>query len=120
MSHKFIETSDPRIDGTMTDTESQIAYPGGDIYPDGEFELRAGAWRIENDGGAWQQVPRFNFDLPLQQRDDAGDDIVFVGEDGYEGYIAFVERSGINDGFSLREVIIQDDLPAVPEPWSAE
>jgi hypothetical protein len=112
---RFTETSDPRIDGTMTDNETQVFYPSGDIDPDGELWVLAGANRIENDGGAWQQVPRFNHILPWKPEPDGGDG-VYVGEGGYEGYIALVE----SEGGVLRGVIIEADLPTVPEPWSAE
>jgi len=112
---RFVETSDPRVDGTMTVTLT------GETYPGEEVDIHAEAYRIENEGGAWQEVPYFHFGLPWHIDDDGGvSQHVFVGEDGYDGYIVLTESTGIGDGSELHGYIIEGELPTAPQPWSAE
>ena len=115
---RVIETSDPRVDGTMTITLTIETYPGG------ELTVHAEAYRIENEGGAWQEVPIFHVSFPWHVEEDDGIGVVtshtFVGEEGYEGWTIVAEQTWTGNGFELHGFIFEGELPVVAEPWSAE
>jgi hypothetical protein len=114
---RVIETSDPRVDGTMTITLTIETYPGG------EPTVHAEAYRIENEGGAWQEVPVFHLLLPWGADEFAIGAVsqhVYVGEDGYEGWTVLAEHTWVGEGFDVRGYIVEGELPIAPEPWSAE
>lgn len=78
--------------------------------------------RIENEGGAWQQLPTTSITFP-------GDDVAttvgtFVGEGGYDGLIAVFEHRTVEgtdeDGWELRGYIIKGQLPTPPDPVVTE
>jgi hypothetical protein len=110
---QFEETSDPRFDGTMTATITE------DRYADSSIELQVNAYRIENDGGAWQEVP--SYALNHSTAPGATFERFFIGEGGYEGLIAAVRNTWTTGwGFELHGFIIEGHLPSIPEPWSTE
>jgi hypothetical protein len=109
------ESSDPRIDGTMTLTLTS------ETYPLEEVDVHAEAYRIENEGGVWQELSFFHAGLPWHVEDDGeATQHFFVGEDGYEGWAIVAEQTWTGDGFELHGFIIKGELPITPGPWSAE
>jgi hypothetical protein len=118
----FIETSDPRIDGTMFITVTSETYPGVD------FEVEAWRSRIENEGGAWQgplEFSRLEDGQEVEEPPEAFSEAelsIFVGEGGYEGLIVVAEGTWdvMRLGSDLHGFIIEGELPVALEPWSAE
>ena len=119
------EASDPRVEGTWMWT---ITW---DTYPDG-VEFNTGAGRIENDEGAWQQVPVQFFnrtdgrDTPSDYPMAVGETAqrVFIGEGGYQGLVAVAIQTGESSPgwpvMSLEGYILDGELPPLPEPFVAE
>lgn len=106
------EATDPRLRGTLSIAANSVDYSaaGGPL-------IYSGAFRIENEDGAWQQLPTTSITFP-------GDDITttvgtFVGEGGYDGLIAVFEHR-TEDGWHLRGYIIEGQLPPEPEPVVTE
>lgn len=122
-----VAASDPRFEGTATRTETVDVHDG--------VELAFGTWRIENAEGAWQGIPTFgpSADTVLIELGTTSDHL-FVGEGGYEGFVALLrathrpeadDSSGIviepPDGPDVRfegHILNTTDLPEAPEPWS--
>ena len=112
-----LEASDPRLEGTLTLTDTLVTYPGG-------ATVSVGAFRIENDGGAWQEFPTYWRDWDGQRQPGATWQRAFVGEDGYEGFIAVLVDTWRPDGgvpgtdIQLEGFIVEGELPQAPEPFS--
>ena len=98
-----LEMSDPRLDGDVT-VRSDF-----DVYPDGLTVLRW-AFRIENEGGAWQQQPVLTMNFPDGTYSTVT--ISLIGEGGYEGLTAVAEVPVSNDTWSLDGLIFPGDLPS--------
>jgi hypothetical protein len=104
------ESSDPRLEGELTFTLTQDAYP--------EVTVFVRAARLANEEGAWQAEPTWVIDedlvpgLTLDQ--------VYTGEGDYEGQILVADWTWTDGGFGLDGHIIESDLPTLPAPWSAE
>jgi hypothetical protein len=71
------EASDPRLDGQLTVSVSQIQYPDHPWFTTTTF-------RIFNDGGAWQGSGTMT------------EDVVLAGEGAYEGLYAWMDASDWN------------------------
>lgn len=127
--NQIMAASDPRFEGTATSTETVDVHDG--------VELTISGWRIVNDEGAWQQVPKFGVSQnSAGHRPGPMGDFVFVGEDGYDGLIALVrgisrplaevdestglviEPDGAPDFRFEGHILNTSDLPEAPEPWS--
>jgi hypothetical protein len=100
------ETSDPRFGGVVTNTWNWDDYRGGDAHT-----LWTGGWHIENDAGGWQQRPVAQLEFPDGTYSTYT--AVFDGVGDYEGLIAVVEVREAN-GFTLRGMILDGDLPPAP------
>jgi hypothetical protein len=84
-------------------------YPvNSDEYPDGPRLIRW-AWRIENDGGAWQQEPALRVRYP--DGTFSTDTIILVGEGRYEGLTAVADVPLSVDAWSLDGYVIDGPLP---------
>ena len=110
------ETTDDRFGGQVTNTWNWDQYVERDGASIGVgHSIWVGGWRIENDGGGWQERPQITFSFP-----DGTYPVVtttFDGVGGYEGLTAIVEVTedvGAS-GFYLRGVITDGPLPPVPE-----
>jgi len=115
---RFVETSDPRIDGLITSTVSRLTYPGEE---GSAFELGLDAYRIVNERGAWQELPTFTAGFPWSvDHDDYVLQRVYVGEGDYEGLSFMADETWTGNGFELHGFIFEGELPVVAEPWSAE
>jgi len=110
---RVVEASDRRLEGTMTTTLSRDTWSGQDAP-----ELTIGAYRLENEGGAWQEVPTFD----LGFIDESGHTIprVFEGEDAYAGLLLLVDDTWTGNGFEIDGHIVEAQLPVAPQPWGAE
>ena len=118
------ESSDPRFAGPLVLTVTDIRYPdlGGGIG--------VGAYRIETDEGAWQQVPTASAGWDKDaarwssgQLPPAGNIqfFTFIGEGDYEGLTAVVQETWRPGGSDARVqfdgYVFEGDLPDAPEPW---
>jgi len=107
------EASDPRLQGTtyMAANSNDYSDAGGPIVWNYAF-------RIENDGGAWQQLPTLDLDFS-----DGSEDLtlgVMVGEGDYEGLIAVFQNVTSNSTWDLHGYIIEGELTPAPEPYVTE
>ena len=121
-----MEASDPRFEGTVTLTETVDTHGG--------LDLAIGALRIEDEGGAWQELPAFTLSPGAYREIGHTTDSVLIGEGGYDGLIAIVRSthrpeadasSGVTieppDAPDLRlegYVLNTTDLPEAPQPRS--
>ena len=103
--------SDPRLEGAVTIAANSNQYPGGP-------EVWNYAFRIENDGGAWQQSPTITIDTGPDDLDTTTG--VLVGEGGYDGLIAVFDNLEQGQTWTLHGYIIEGELPPDPEPYVAE
>jgi hypothetical protein len=103
--------TDPRLEGAVTIAANSNQYLGGP-------EVWTYAFRIENDGGAWQQLPTINLDTGLD--DSSTTTGVLVGEGGYEGLVAVFDNLSQGQTWTLHGYIIEGELPPDPEPYVAE
>lgn len=103
--------SDPRLEGAVTIAANSNQYLGGP-------EVWNYAFRIENDGGAWQQSPTINLDTGLDDLNTTTG--ILVGEGGYEGLIAVFDNLSQGQTWTLHGYIIEGELPPDPEPFVAE
>jgi hypothetical protein len=107
----FTEASDPRLQGTLSIAANSNQYADGP-------EVWNYAFRIENEDGAWQQMPTINLA--------GGDDDlntttgVLVGEGGYAGLIAVFDNLSENSSWDLHGYIIDGELTPAPEPFTTE
>ena len=125
--NEVLEASDPRFEGTATITQAVDLHDG--------VEVVIGAWRIENDGGAWQGLPFFAMEGASNNvAPGTTDEFVLVGEAGYEGYIAIVQSTVRPEAEEVGGVIIEPPdapdyrlegfvlnttaLPEAPAAWS--
>ena len=107
------EASDPRLQGTtyMAANSNDYSAAGGPIVWNYAF-------RIENDGGAWQQLPTLDLDFS-----DGSDDLTLgamVGEGGYEGLTAVFQNVTSGSTWDLHGYIIDGELTPAPEPFVTE
>ena len=103
--------SDARLEGAVTIAANSNRYSGGP-------EVWNYAFRIENDGGAWQQSP--TIDLATGPEDLNTTTGVLVGEGGYDGLIAVFDNLEQGQTWTLHGYIIEGGLPPDPEPYVAE
>ena len=106
------EMTDSRLDGRISVTGNESVLANG-------ASIWNSAFRIENDEGAWQEVP-----APLLRFDHAAASTrtgLFEGEGAYEGLVAVTELgwdvSGVDSVFEVRGIVIDaDDLPPTVTP----
>ena len=103
--------TDPRLEGAVTIAANSNQYLSGP-------EVWNYAFRIENDGGAWQQLPTINLDTGLDDLSTTTG--IFIGEGGYEGYVAVFDNLSQGQTWTLHGYIIEGELPPDPEPYVAE
>lgn len=100
------EISEPRFDG-------RISIVGNESVLSNGASVWSSAFRVENDEGAWQEVP-----APLLRFDHATASTrtgLFEGEGAYEGLVAVAELgwdvSGADSVFDVRGIILGADDP---------
>jgi hypothetical protein len=103
--------SDPRLEGTLS------VAANNDEYTDGPT-IFSYAFRIENEGGAWQQLPTINLDTG--EGDDNTTTGVMFGEGGYDGLVAVFDNHVEGPGWTLHGYIIEGGLPPDPEPLTSQ
>jgi hypothetical protein len=101
-----LTASDPRLQGTMTISSPQDAYPGAD-GPE-SFVLGSATWRIETAEGAWQGS---NTGYAIGDQG-GGATLILAGEGAYAGLYAALD---VSDPTAIRGVI----FPAPPPPTPA-
>ena len=106
------EASDPRLQGTLSIASNN------NRYPDAGVTVWNDAFRIENDEGAWQQMP--TIDIATGDGDLNTTTGVLVGEGGYAGLIAVFDNLHGNSSWTLHGYIIDGELPPAPEPYVTE
>ena len=115
-----IETSDPRMTGSVTRNGNTDIHKLGDSEDVG-FE--AVAWRIKNDDGSWSgqgsTLTRGGRDVP---RDEATyfETIVLTGEGAYEGLTAYVLVDWTALPIAVEGAIFVGEAPPLPEAAPAE
>jgi hypothetical protein len=103
------EMTDPRLDGSISLTGNRSA------LDDKDSELWSSVFRIENEEGAWEEVPGL-----LVRFDEATASVrtgLFMGEGAYKGLVAVAELawdlSGPSSAFDVRGVVLDgEDLPS--------
>jgi hypothetical protein len=104
-----LRMSDPRLNGeAILATESRVF--GGE---DG-ITVFSKAFRIENDAGAWQEVPGF------VMQSSPGWTSTFIGEGDYAGLFAIADVLHDADGWDLHGFILDGDVPTDPTPASLQ
>ena len=111
----LVAASDPRLTGDVS-----LAVNWDEYAASGGPRVVNYAFRIENDGGAWQQLPTINIVLP--EGDVLGVVGVFAGEGEYEGLNAVFDNviDSQTETFDLHGYIIEAELPPAPEPYVTE
>ena len=104
--------TDPRLEGTVT-----IA-ANSDQYPDG-LEVWNYAFRVENEDGAWQQLPAINVATGSDDDLDATSGVM-IGEGAYDGLIAVFDVLGGPSSWTLHGYIIDGELTPDPEPMVSQ
>jgi hypothetical protein len=95
--------SDPRMDGTLTYSEDDDAYPGG-------HHFATVTYRIVNDDGAWQgSTPIFKENGEYSNNSV----VLLVGEGAYEGLYAWMDTSAWD---AIKGVIFAAPPPEAPVP----
>jgi hypothetical protein len=98
------DATDPRFDGEMIYTCNSHEYP---IAQGTVWDY---IFRIENDGGAWQNRPVYELTLP--DGSFSTFTAAFDGEEGYKGQTAIVEITEVaGRGYTLHGLIVDGDLP---------
>ena len=107
-----IETSDPRITGSLARALN------ANIHPIGEFEdvlHETTAWRIENDEGAWsgQGSALIHGGANIDTTD--FDTVVLAGEGAYDGLTAYILADWSEDPPAVEGAIFVGTAPPVPD-----
>ncbi len=103
---RIVEAGDSRLDGELTQRASSLQKGG--------LEIWNGAFRIENDGGAWQQRPMIQSVKLQEASEPMAWTAVFDGEGGYAGLTAIVGITRSGGGWDVEGVIIDAPLPEPP------
>jgi len=104
--------SDPRLQGTVSNMWNWDEFKAGQSH-----QIEVGGFRIENDGGAWQMRPVVSLLFPDDEYSVWTG--IFDGEGDYEGLTAIAEVAEDN-GFTVRGVIIEGEVPPAPDSMSTE
>ena len=98
--------SDERLDGTWTRTNNI------DFYEDPPVWTWQANWHVETEGGAWEGI-----ETPIVFSDESRSTTtaVLVGEGAHDGLTAVIEFDQEGEGWDLRGVIIDGDMPPPPE-----
>jgi hypothetical protein len=107
------EASDPRLQGTTYMAANSNDYSDADGPVVWNY-----AFRIVNDGGAWQQRPTLDLDFS-----DGSDDLtlgVMVGEGDYDGLTVVFQNVTSDGTWDLHGYIIDGDLTPAPDPYVSE
>jgi hypothetical protein len=104
----ILGASDPRLEGRLSIAANSNEYPNGAVVWNYAF-------RIENEDGAWQQLPTIDID---GLDDDLNTSIgVMVGEGGYAGLSAVFNNVTEYGTWTLHGYIIDGELTPEPEPY---
>lgn len=103
---------DPRLDGQLTLRASTIQKD--------DVEIWTGAFRLENDQGAWQQRPMVQSVKLADERDPMTWTAVFDGEGGYDGLTAVMGITRYGGGWDVEGLIIDGSLPPTPTAVTRE
>ena len=106
------EPGDPRLDGELTLRASSIQKGG--------LEIWNGAFRIENEDGAWQQRPMIQSVKLSGEAQPMTWTAVFDGENGYEGLTAVLGITRRAAGWDVEGVVIDGALPPAPTVLTRE
>ncbi len=110
------EATDPRLVGHVTLAVNYNDYPARD-----GLRVVNHAFRVENEDGAWQQLPTINIQWPGEEN--LGVVGVLVGEGAYDGLIAVFDNvidPEAGGTFDLHGFIFEGGLPPAPEPYVSE
>jgi hypothetical protein len=112
-----VESSDPRLTGTMS-----VASTGsGTLYGDGGVQLVRSTMRLVTDAGVW-----VGEGWEAEARSDVNDDTaafhvgssVLEGEGAYDGLLAYVSIAYDGGVPTIEAVILENTLPPAPPPIS--
>lgn len=101
--------SDPRLDGRWTRTNNIDQHAEPSVW------TWQATWRVENDQGAWEGV-----ETPIVFADGSRSTTtaVLVGEGAYEGLTAVTEFDHEGEGWDLRGIVVEGEIPPPPEAAS--
>jgi len=101
-----VAMSDSRLNGTWTRTNNI------DFWEDPDVWTWQANWHVETEGGAWEGI-----ETPIVFSDESRSTTtaVLVGEDAHDGLTAVIEFAQEGEGWDLRGVIIDGDMPPPPE-----
>ena len=102
------EATDPRFRGELTNSWNH------DDYPDGST-IGAVTYTVSNDEGAWIMEPTLTLDFP--DPGVASWNVVFVGEDAYEGSLALVNIVTVGEGWQLHGYIVDESALPMLEAY---
>jgi hypothetical protein len=109
-----VESSDPRLTGTMTMSSNGA----GERYGDGAIIILRSTFRLVNDEGAWvgQGWEAEARPAPDQPAIFHSGDMLLEGEGAYAGLTAYLTDDYQGEVPAIKAVIIENTLPPTPAP----
>jgi hypothetical protein len=112
--YRVWEMSDPRLEGEWVQATTDVLIPYESGAP---ARVWHGSFRIENEEGAWEEVPNLGLAYPDETATTRTS--VLIGDGGYAGLNAIVEftRPDITSGapyYLVRGVITSVEMPPPP------
>lgn len=107
-----VDPGDPRLDGDLTLHASSLQK--------GAIEIWHGAFRIENEDGAWQQQPMVQSVKLEGESEPMTWTAVFDGEGDYAGLTAVIGITRAGGGWDVEGLIVDGPLPPAPASLTRE
>jgi hypothetical protein len=115
-----IETSDPRINGTLSRALNVNVHKLSDFE---DVVVEIAAWRIENEDGSWsgEGGALIHDGAEIPQEDATNHDtIMLTGDGAYEGLTAYVLADWTEEPVAVEGAVFVGEMPPPPDWPSAE